>query len=141
MTRHNDLRGAGPWSFQPTTDLAPGETFHLDFRNREKGKFKEFLPLDTYQVQNSSAQMAQLELNNKYADAIAPNSVESDDRQAFSYLSVTNIGGSAIPKEDLRITVKKNPTGADEQSRKEMSGSWPERALNDLIPGGIPNGE
>lgn len=147
LTETERRQGGGPWQFL-SPELDPQERWVLDFQGMtfrgKKGFFSKWLPLDEAQVTNEDT-TATLEVsyNNEFTDRVLPNSVDSFSEQAFIRVVVKNaeaLGGATIAAEDVAVSVKKAPYDADEAARAQAGEPWSVRALNDLIPGGLPGG-
>lgn len=121
MTRDSrTIGGAGPWQFEPDADLAPGESYVLNFRDEEKGRYRKWLPFDVAQVTNLDGSNAvTVTYNGIYEDTVVPSATETFSQQAVTKVRVTNAGGTTISKSDLKVSVKKEPYGADERARDQ----------------------
>lgn len=120
------LNGAGPWSFD-VPELAPGESFDLDLRNMEfngeRRYFRKFLPMDTAQVTNLSADAAvRVTINGQFSDVVPPNVVEGYEDQTITHVRIENLSGSAtISAGDVVLTLERTPYNADDRARDEAS--------------------
>lgn len=121
MTRDSrTIGGGGPWQFAPESDLAPGESYVLNFREEEKGRFKKWMPFDVAQITNLDGSNAvTVTYNGIYGDTVVPNASETFSQQSVTKVRVTNAGGTTISKDDLKISVKTDPYGADERAREQ----------------------
>lgn len=121
MTRDSrTIGGAGPWQFVPETDLAPGESYVLNFRDEEKGRYKKWLPFDVAQVTNLDGSNAvTVTYNGIFEDTVVPNASETFSQQSVTKVRLTNAGSTTITADDLRVSVKKEPYGADDHARAQ----------------------
>lgn len=131
------VTGGGPWEFDVPA-LAVGESWLLDLRNREKGTYRRYLPMETLQVTNESTESIGISINGIGGDRVPSSSVESYGDAGVERVEVTNNGSNATAAGGVVVTVKAEPFDADEQARRERSQPWLARAANDLIPGGVP---
>lgn len=123
MTRDNrTIGGGGPWQFEPDTDLAPGESFVLNFREEEKGRFKKWMPFDVAQITNLDGSNAvTVTYNGIFTDTVVPNASETFSQQQVASIRLTNAGGTTISATDLKVSVKTEPYGADERAREQAT--------------------
>lgn len=136
------IEGGGPWQFDSPA-LDPDEAWTLDFRNMtyngQTGWFRRWLPLSYAQITNLDAGNAlTVEYNGQFQDFVVPNAVESFDNQGITRLSVRNEGADAIAAGDVKVSVGREPYGADDAARERARGGpvWsPKQAIADLIPG------
>lgn len=134
------LSGKGPWTFETETDLAPGESWILDFRNMtHNGRrrwFKPYLPLDDLQVTNAdTGNSVEININDAYQSRVLANSVETFPDEGITNLRLINRGSSTIAAGDLVVEVAKSAYDADDRAREQATRSFSEQALRDLVPG------
>lgn len=140
------LEGGGPWQFS-NPELAPGESWQLEFRNMEyaktRGYFKEWLPFDVARFVNETSVTADVTLNGIYETKATTNSITTWDKQGVTRIRVTNpsTASSNIPAGQFTVETQKEPYGADKAAREQKHNTWLQRAANDIIPGGIPGGD
>lgn len=145
VTSDEKLHGAGPWQFDIRA-LEPGEKAHFNLTemrfNGQKGWFKKHLPLDVAQVTNLSTDNGvEVVYNNRYEDYVVPNAVETFSDQGIVSVKIINPeGNTQIAEGNVKLSLKKEPYGDDDQAREQASNPWVVRAANDIIPGGLPGG-
>ena len=142
LRQERRVTGGGPWLFEPG-ELAPGEKYVLDLPNMKynntKGWFRKWLPIDQATVTNmDSANAVVMTINGQYQNYCTPNTVESFNGPGITRLNVRNDGTTPIADGNLKIELTKEPYNADDKAREESQSPWLQRALNDIIPGGIP---
>lgn len=136
------MTGGGPWLFEPGA-LDPGEQFSLDLRSMQyqgqKGWFKKWLPLDSVTVTNMDGSNGlRLVVNGQYESFVVPNAVETFDGQGITNVRVENEGEATISDGDVKIELVKDPYDSDQKAREQAAKPWLDRALGELIPGGLP---
>lgn len=142
LRRERRLTGGGPWLFEPPA-LDPNEQYSLDLRNMryndQKGWFRKWLPLDSVSVTNlDGSNGLRLTVNGQYNSYVVPNAVETFSGQGITHVRVTNEGSATIAAGDVKIELTKEPYNADAAARQEASKPWLNRALGEIIPGGVP---
>lgn len=140
----NPAEGAGPFQFVPAA-LDAGESQTFDFReierNGRKGWFRPILPLDSVQVTNQSTDNpVQVTINGKFQHYVVPSAIESVTEQGVVRIEVANVGSTTIPEGDIRLEVERTPYDADDEARASASRPWIQRAIDDIVPGGLPGG-
>lgn len=138
MPTNTNLTGAGPFQFRPDTDLAVGESFTVDLERIDKGKYKEYVPFDSVRIINETTERIDVTYNGIYEATVPPNSVTSWGEQGVRLVSVTNDGTAAASKDGVKIEASQDPYDADKKARENAQKPWLSRALNDLVPGGMP---
>lgn len=142
-TQSDKLRGRGPWEFDVPDGLGAGEQYSIKFRdltyNKRKGFFKPFLPLDEVRLVNSSPDVTlRLRINGqRYQLTVPPNSVSSFSEAGITSVAVENVGNTALGAGSV-VSVSKDPYDADDEARSNASRSWPAKAADEIIPGGVP---
>lgn len=144
-TKDERVRGGGPWQFTGPA-LDPGDSWVLDFRNMEhngtKGYFKKWMPFDVAQVTNPSNEYVEAHYNGQFTDTVVPNAVETFEDQAVTYVRIHALASNTgtIAEGDIRVSVKKEPYGADDAARENREKPWLQRAADEIVPGGLPGG-
>lgn len=143
-TKKEVREGGGPWSFS-SPELAPGEKWFLDLEQLEhngaKGWFRAWLPLDGAQVVNrDTGNPVQIEYNRRFPDFVPPNTVDTFTEQGIMSVTVRNEGQGTMDADAVKLSLWKDPYGADDKAREEKTSDWLTRAANDIIPGGLPGG-
>lgn len=138
--RQRELQGHGPWVFEQPDDLEPGESWALNFRDmkhrKQKGYFRQFLPLDDLQVTNADpGNDVQFIVNHTFEGRVQANASESLSDEGLTHLQVENVGNSTISAGSVTVEVTKNAYGADEQAREQASRGVVEKAITDIVPG------
>jgi len=118
-------QGAGPFLFE-APELAPGESFTVDFRTAERnGKkrgYRKYAPFDVVTVTNGTTDAPiRMEINGQYPAQVLPSTVESFDDQQTSEISITNISAAAtIPEGVATIEAVKEPYDGDDAARERL---------------------
>lgn len=123
-------RGSGIHRFSVGA-LSSGETEVYNFRELEvngvKGYFRPFLPLDTLVVVNQSSEDMSIKIGEM--DFWVPsNSTKSYTEQGFTYVEITNEGGTSISSGEVTIEVKRAPYNSDKRAR-ELKRRGPIRSM------------
>lgn len=144
LTQAEKRRGGGPWEFA-SPELSPGETWRINLRNRRfngtNGWFRKWLPLDFAQINNNNQVTLSLILNNEHSDTVLPTTTEAYDSYEYHTLAVTNeSSGTTLAAGAVTLVLAKQAYGADQRAREQASRPWLQRAMDDLIPGGLPGG-
>jgi len=114
--------GAGPFLFT-AGELAPGESFTVDFRTAERnGKkrgYRKYVPFDVVTVTNGTTDAPiEMEINGQYPATVLPSTVESFDDQGVAEISITNASSTAtIPEGVATIEAVKEPYDGDDAAR------------------------
>jgi hypothetical protein len=119
LTDNSVVDGAGPFRFT-APELAPGESWTPDLRNREyQGKKRglaRYLPFDSIGVTNSDdSAFVAVQVNGQYEFGAIPNTVETFDTVPTSAVRITNTSDSAtIPEGSVEIEAVAQPYDADD---------------------------
>jgi uncharacterized protein YaiE (UPF0345 family) len=128
LTDNSVVDGAGPFRFR-APELAPGESWTPDLRNREyQGKkrgLSRYLPFDSIGVTNSDGTATLgVTVNGQYEFGVLPNSVETFDQQDVSAVRVVNESGSAtIPAGAIEVELVAEPFDADDAALRDAKRS------------------
>jgi hypothetical protein len=132
-----DLDGAGPFQFESPA-LDTGESWLLNFKNADKGRYKEYLPFDVIRVVNESAEPLDLTVNGVYDTRVVANSITTWEEVGTRSVAVANAGSASINATAVRVEAQSEPFGADDKARESRAESWVESAVSDIVPGGNP---
>jgi len=131
----NQQEAAGPIRID-APELAPGEKFSLDFRNRKRngmpGWYREYLPLDYLQVSNASPENLEVRIDDRFNDRVVPNAVETYADQNFTRVRVVNEGGAKVSEGAVTVTVAKTPYDADDRARESRQQGQLSRVVENL---------
>lgn len=122
--KDNNLTGAGPFTWElPALD--PGEEWHIDFKRREKGRYRRHQPFSEALIKNYDPDNRIIaEINggakNQVVD-VDPNGKDSYSEVGIRYLTIRNAGSSTIAAEQITLTVKSDPYDADDQARERKA--------------------
>jgi hypothetical protein len=133
----SDLDGAGPFQFESPA-LGAGESWRLNFKNADKGRYKEYLPFDVIRVVNESSEPLDLTVNGVYDTRVVADSITTWEEVGTRAVAVENAGGAQINATGVRIEAQSEPFGADDRAREQAAESWVESAVSDIVPGGNP---
>lgn len=138
----NPETGGGPWTFTPGA-LGPGEPYVLNLReiewNGRPGYFRPWLPLSSISVTNSTADIPlELEVNNQFSAAIAPNTVETFDRVGITRVEITNLSDTGSTAEgDIQLELLRDPWDSDDKALAERQEPRGAKAIKQLLGGFI----
>lgn len=123
MTDNTAENGAGPFLFD-VPQLAPGESWTTDLRNREyngtKGGFRKFMPFDTSQITNESTDVPlRVTYNGQYEQYVVANAQESFEEAGIAEVTVENAGNVTLSAGDAHVELVRAPYGADDAARQD----------------------
>lgn len=115
------LGGAGPWTFESPA-LAAGESWTVNLKTHEKGRYRQYLPMDEVLAKNYDVDnRITLTVNGVYSADIDPNGKDSYGEVGIRSFRLTNDGSTGIEAGDVTVSVKSDPFDADDQARAEAS--------------------
>lgn len=123
MTDNAAENGAGPFLFD-VPQLAPGESWTADLRNREhngtKGGFRRFMPFDTAQITNESTDVSlTVTYNGMFEQYVPPNSQETFGKAGVTEVTVENTGNVDLAAGDAHVELVREPFDADDAARRD----------------------
>lgn len=118
----SNTTGAGPYTFELPA-LAPDEAWRINFNKYQKGRYRSESPFEAMLVKNyDTGNRIVVEVNggakNRNVD-VDPGGKDEYDQVGIARLLVRNVGGSTIAADDVTVTVKSDPYGADELAREQ----------------------
>lgn len=123
--RNSNPEGVGPYTFE-LPELQPGETYTLNLRDRERGRFVVLSPAgyDNATIKNQS-DVATIDvlINEATSYPIAPNTEPTIGMSGQYRYDITNTqesGGTVIDAGDVQLTILKEAYGADEAARSRQ---------------------
>jgi hypothetical protein len=128
LTDNSVVDGAGPFRFT-SPELAPGESWNADLREREfngkKRGLQRYLPFNSIGVTNGSGTAGLgVTINGQYEFGVLPNSVETFDKQGVSAVRVVNESATeTIPAGAVEVEVVAEPYDADDAARRDAKRS------------------
>lgn len=145
--RRSRPEGVGPYAtgdeFPEVGNLGVGESYRLDLRRYERGRYTELSPAgyDAVSVVNTSAEPLRVTLNETNSYVVPADTSKSLTHAGTYVVSVVNLGGNPLGSTDaVTVELQKEPLGADEQARREAAGT----PIGDVIqkftglrPGGL----
>jgi len=116
----NRTEGGGPWTFENEQSLDPGDKFRFNFNTDEKGRYRDWAPMDSVVVKNfSTSHRITILYNGKFEYVIDPNGVDTFDRAGVIRFEVTNEGTGTIDPGDVIVSTSVEPYDADEAALEE----------------------
>lgn len=123
--RRSDPAGVGPYQFSLPA-LGAGETYILDLREREKGKYVSLSPagFDAVEVSNlDPSNSLRVLINEANVMTVPANSVQGLSQEGMYRFEVTNHGATEISADAVTIEIQKEPYGADAAARGDLTES------------------
>lgn len=118
--RRSDPDGVGPYEFT-VPELAPGESWRLDLRERENGRFVGLSPAgyDALLVDNTSATVPlTVRLNDSQEFPVPANTSRPLTSSGTYVVEVENTSATdTLDAGAVEVAIQKEPYGADEAAR------------------------
>ena len=133
MTINRD-RGGGPWTFENEEPLEPGDSFRYHFERDEKGRFRDWSPMDSAIIKNfDDANRVRATFNDQFSYVVDPNGVDTFNRAGITRFEVVNDGGSTIPAGDVLVSVTVEPYSADDEALERKERNPVEKILGGVL--------
>lgn len=129
--RQSNSNGVGPFrtgdELPAIPSIGPGDTFILDLRRLQKGKFVSLSPkgYDSMSVTNSSNTVTiVVGLNESGSIEVPPNAVEGREQSGMYHMVISNTHATdSVSGSDVTLEIEKEAFGADEQARSRRNES------------------
>lgn len=110
-------QGGGPWTFSNDEPLAPGDHYQFNFERDEKGRYRDWAPMDSAIVKNfDTGNRISVIWNGQFEYVVDPNGVDSFNRAGINRFRVVNDGSGTIDAGDVLVSVSVEPYGDDDRA-------------------------
>lgn len=133
--RRGNINGVGPYDFQNPDPLDPGNTWTINFRSYENGRFMALTErgwdeaeLSNYDTGNPIV----VSINEATSRRVPTETTRGVEIEGMYRFDVENVGTGTIAAEDVELTVLQTPFDADQQARERATQSPIERVVRNL---------